>query len=674
MANWVADDEPSHEIAYTPSRVLMQDFTGVPAIVDLAAMRDAMEELGGDATAINPLVPVELVIDHSIQVDSFAETPGLPEERRAGVRAQPRALRLPALGPDRVRQLLRGAAQHGHLPPGQPRVPGPRGHRPRRPGLPRHAGGHRLPHHDGQRPGRAGLGRRRHRGRGGDARPAGVHAAAPGRGLPAGGRAARGRHRHRPRAHRHRRCCASAGWWASSWSSSAPAWPTCRWPTAPRSATCRPEYGATCAIFPVDDETLRYLSSPAGPASRSSWWRPTRASRACSTTRTLEDADLLRHARAGPGERGAQPGRAQAPAGPGGALATRRRTSSPSCATRRDGQGRRPRRQRLAPRLPGERPAVVDGGRRTTRTTASPPTSTAAPPPRRSSARARTSSSTARSSTSRTAPWSSPRSPAAPTPPTRRSCSAPGCWPRRRVERGLTRKPWVKTSLAPGSKVVTDYLERAGLIEPLDELGFNLVGYGCTTCIGNSGPLPEDISAGIEEERPDRLLGALGQPQLRGADPPRGEDELPGLAAAVRGLRAGRPDGPRHLEDPLGQDADGQDVYLRDIWPTQEEVNAEIEYGRASRTCSARATARCSRATRTGTALEIPEGDRYAWDDESTYVKRPPYFEGMDAEAPEGFDEIERRPRHRPARRQRDHRPHLAGRARSRRTRRPAST
>ena len=113
------------------------------------------------------------------------------------------------------------------------------------------------------------------------------------------------------------------------------------------------------------------------------------------------------------------------------------------------------------------------------------------------------------------------------------------------VERGLTSKPWVKTSLAPGSKVVMEYYERAGLIEHLEELGFNLVGYGCTTCIGNSGPLPEEISAAVDEGDLAVVLGALGQPQLRGPHQPRREDELPGLAAAVRRLRAGGPDGHR---------------------------------------------------------------------------------------------------------------------------------
>ena len=157
---------------------------------------------------------------------------------------------------------------------------------------------------------------------------------------------------------------------------------------------------------------------------------------------------------------------------------------------------------------------------------------------------------------------------AAPTPPTRRSCSAPRCWPRTPSSKGLTVKPWVKTSLAPGSKVVTDYYEQAGLTPYLEKLGFHLVGYGCTTCIGNSGPLPEEISAGGQRARPRRRLGAVRQPQLRGPDQPRRQDELPGLAAAGGRVRAGRHDGLR-LRRPSrsGQDTDGNDVFLRDIWP-----------------------------------------------------------------------------------------------------------
>ena len=132
LATWDAKAEPSKEIAFTPARVILQDFTGVPCVVDLAAMRDAMADMGGDPAAINPLVPVELVIDHSVQVDAFGSAQGLPDQRREGVRAQRRALRLPALGPDGLRGLQGRAAGHRHRPPGQPGVPRARRVRRRR--------------------------------------------------------------------------------------------------------------------------------------------------------------------------------------------------------------------------------------------------------------------------------------------------------------------------------------------------------------------------------------------------------------------------------------------------------------------------------------------------------------------------------------------------------------
>ena len=202
IATWDHKAEPSKEIAFTPARVVMQDFTGVPAIVDLAAMRDAMADLGGDPNKINPLVPAELVIDHSVQVDSFG-TPRFPaHQHRARVRAQPGALRVPALGPDGLRGLRRRPARDRHRAPGQPRVPRPRGVRERGRAVPGHAGRDRLAHDDDQRPRRAGLGRRRHRGRGGDARPGDVDADPARRRLQARRRAARGRDRDRPRADR----------------------------------------------------------------------------------------------------------------------------------------------------------------------------------------------------------------------------------------------------------------------------------------------------------------------------------------------------------------------------------------------------------------------------------------------------------------------------------------
>ena len=187
-----------------PARVVMQDFTGVPVVVDLATMREAVKELGGDPSKIEPLAPAELVIDHSVIADFFGTPEAQNLQRRARVRAQPRALPVPALGPERVRGVQGRAPGPGHRPSGQHRGARARRHGPRRPGLPRHRRRHRLAHDHGQRPRRARLGRRRHRGRGGHARPAGVDAHPARRGLQADRRAAGRRDRHRPRPHHHR--------------------------------------------------------------------------------------------------------------------------------------------------------------------------------------------------------------------------------------------------------------------------------------------------------------------------------------------------------------------------------------------------------------------------------------------------------------------------------------
>ena len=188
VARWDAKAEPSNEISFAPSRVLLQDFTGVPAVVDLAAMRDAMAELGGDPAKIDPLVPAELVIDHSVQVDESGSRRRLRPQHRARVRAQPRALLFLRWG-----QGVFGASASCRparaSAPGEPRVPRARRRGPRRRRVPGHARRHRLAHDDGQRARRARLGRRRHRGRGRDARPAAVDARAAGRRLQAQRRA-----------------------------------------------------------------------------------------------------------------------------------------------------------------------------------------------------------------------------------------------------------------------------------------------------------------------------------------------------------------------------------------------------------------------------------------------------------------------------------------------------
>jgi aconitate hydratase len=210
-----------------------------------------------------------------------------------------------------------------------------------------------------------------------------------------------------------------------------------------------------------------------------------------------------------------------------------------------------------------------------------------------------------------------------------------GLLAKKAVERGLVRRPWVKTSLAPGSKVVTEYLDRAGLTEPLSQLGFDLVGYGCTTCIGNSGPLPEEISREIQER--DLVVASVlsGNRNFEGRIHP--EVRMNYLASpplCVVYALAGRMDLDVYNEPLQG------DVYLRDIWPSQEEVSAAIEQAVHS-DMFRKSYGEVYEGDEAWQQLDTPEGDRYAWDSASTYVKRPPYFEDMDPEPAQGFDTIE---------------------------------
>ena len=199
------------------------------------------------------------------------------------------------------------------------------------------------------------------------------------------------------------------------------------------------------------------------------------------------------------------------------------------------------------------------------------------------------------------------------------------------VERGLTRKPWVKTSLAPGSKVVTEYYEQAGLTEYLDALGFQTVGYGCTTCIGNSGPLPEEISEAVTDGElvvcsvlsGNRNFEARIHPEVKAnylASPP----------LVVAYALAGRMDVDL-LNEPLGQDRDGNDVYLRELWPSAEEIQETITESVRGEMFS-RTYADVFTGDPAWRELPVPEGDLFGWDPDSTYVRRPPYFDGMSRE------------------------------------------
>jgi aconitate hydratase len=208
-----------------------------------------------------------------------------------------------------------------------------------------------------------------------------------------------------------------------------------------------------------------------------------------------------------------------------------------------------------------------------------------------------------------------------------------GILARNALARGLRSKPWVKTSLAPGSKVVTEYLDRAGLTEPLEQLGFNLVGYGCTTCIGNSGPLPEEVSKVVNDEDLAVVSVLSGNRNFEGRiNPDVKMNYLASPPLCVAYALSGTMDADI-VHDPIGQDEQGQDVYLRDIWPSEREVAETIEQAIQS-DMFRRSYGEVFSGDERWNSLEVPTGDRFAWAPDSTYVRLPPYFQGMPADPP----------------------------------------
>jgi aconitate hydratase len=206
------------------------------------------------------------------------------------------------------------------------------------------------------------------------------------------------------------------------------------------------------------------------------------------------------------------------------------------------------------------------------------------------------------------------------------------------VEKGLSRKPWVKTSLAPGSKVVMDYYERAGLTPYLDKLGFHLVGYGCTTCIGNSGPLIPEVSQAVNDEDLSVVSVLSGNRNFEGRiNPDVKMNYLASPPLVVAYALAGSMDVDL-FGDPLGQDTDGNHVYLKDIWPSPQEVEETIAQAITSDMFGS-SYADVFKGDERWQSLPTPEGNTFEWDEDSTYVRRPPYFDGMPTE-PEPVTDI----------------------------------
>jgi aconitate hydratase len=619
VARWVATDEPSTEIAYTPARVLMQDFTGVPAIVDLAAMRDAMDELGGDPARINPLVPVELVIDHSIQVDVFAER--LAFQRNAEL------------------EFERNRERYAFLRWGQTAfdnfavVPPNTGicHQVNLEYL-----GRVVETRDGQAFPDTLVGTDSHTtminglgvlGWG----VGGIEAEAAMLGQPVSmlvpqvvgfrltGELSEGStatdlvltvtQRLRERG--------VVGKFVEFFGEG-----LANLPLADRATigNMAPEMGATCAIFPVDAETLRYLEFSGRPRERvelveaycreQGMFHDEQSDDAVySDTLELDLGDVV-PSLAGPKRPQDRVALADAAHDFRAELSEMRTESAGGSLAGYD--------EAAAESFPASDTPTGNGGG-----TAPAPGHEHAGTVMAERREGLDHGSVVIAAITSCTNTSNPS-----------VMLGAGLLARNAVEAGLARRPWVKTSLAPGSKVVTEYLERAGLIEPLSRLGFDLVGYGCTTCIGNSGPLPEEISREIAER--DLVVASVlsGNRNFEGRIHP--EVKMNYLASpplCVAYALAGRMD-----VDLLTEPLQG-DTYLRDLWPGQDEVNAVMESAIES-DMFRKSYGEVFEGDENWNALEVPEGDRYAWDPGSTYVRRPPYFEGMPAEAPGGFDEI----------------------------------
>ena len=214
-----------------------------------------------------------------------------------------------------------------------------------------------------------------------------------------------------------------------------------------------------------------------------------------------------------------------------------------------------------------------------------------------------------------------------------------GLLARNAVQKGLKSKPWVKTSLAPGSKVVTEYLDRAGLTDDLEALGFHLVGYGCTTCIGNSGPLPEEISDVVQAEDLAVVSVLSGNRNFEGRiNPDVKMNYLASPPLCVAYAIAGTMDVDL-LDEPLGQDEDGNDVFLKDIWPSEQEIAETVESAVQS-DMFRKSYDEVFDGDEHWNSLDVPTGDRFEWDEDSTYVRQPPYFEDFPPE-PEEVTDIE---------------------------------
>jgi aconitate hydratase len=638
LAKWNAGDEPSQEIAFTPARVVMQDFTGVPAIVDLAAMRDAMREMGGEQSKINPLVPAELVIDHSVQVDAygtrqaFARNAELEfernQERYAFLRwGQGAFHNFSVVPPDTgiVHQVnLEYLARVVFVDDTRPHPPlaypdtlvGTDSHTTMINGL-----------------GVLGWG------------VGGIEAEAAMLGqpmsmlipqvvgfrltgeLPEGATATdlvltvtemlreRGVVGKFVEFH-------GAG--------------LQKLPLADRATigNMSPEFGSTCAIFPIDAETLRYLEFTGRPTElielvevyakeQGLWHDENSDAPTFSDNLELDLADVVPSiagpkrpqdrvslTESKPAFRMALEGLVPDEDEEDGQLADSFPASDPVSSH--------------VPNGPSHGPSGGTGGTQVAlrKQMRAPVTLADGTETELDHGHVVIAAITSCTNTSNPSVM-----------------VGAGLLARNAVLKGLTVKPWVKTSLAPGSKVVTEYLNRAGLTEPLNELGFNLVGYGCTTCIGNSGPLPEEISKVVGASDLAVVSVLSGNRNFEGRiNPDVKMNYLASPPLCVAYALAGTMDIDLY-DEPLGESDDGEPVFLKDIWPDSAEVARTVADAVQS-DMFRKSYGEVFDGDERWNSLQVPTGDSFAWADDSTYVRRPPFFERLPAE-PEPIEDIE---------------------------------
>jgi len=615
LAAWNSKSKPDKEIAFTPSRVLLQDFTGVPAVVDLAAMRDAMKRLGGDPKLINPLQPAELVIDHSVQVDEFGSA------KAFGLNAELEFLR----NKERYAFLRWGQTAFHNLaivPPDTGIVHQVNLEYLARVVFVQESDGKRLAYPDTL------VGTDSHTtminglgvlGWG----VGGIEAEAAMLGQPVSmliplvvGMKLTGRLPEGATAtdlvltitemlRKHGVVGKFVEYFGPGLQDL---------PLADRAtiANMSPEYGATCGIFPIDKESLRYLRLTGRSeelialveayAREQGLFHDEKTPEAAYSELLALDLDTVEPSLAGPkrpqdrvalsraGEsfQQALPSlikpKAKAPAAPS-------TDSNAKQVGRWEQEGGNPAAVGVEDHLvekhvPQDVKRALQHG---------------------SVVIAAITSCTNTSNPS--------------------VMMAAGLLAKKAVERGLQTPPWVKTSLAPGSKAVTDYLVKAGLLPYLEKLKFNLVGYGCTTCIGNSGPLPTEVSQVIDEK--DLVVASVlsGNRNFEG----RINSEVranylmsPPLVVAF--ALAGRVDIDLK-KDPIGRSQDGQPVYLADLWPTQKEVEDAVQ--RISSDMFRKSYGKVYDGDSHWRSLPVPQGQTYIWEKDSTYIRRAPYFDEM---------------------------------------------